>query len=402
VRRLVAVSFLARVGEQTFAVAVVLYALHRLGSPSLAGLVAFLAFAPGLLVSPVAGVLLDRVGSARAMRVDLVASAVLLATLVAADRFSSRPVVVVAAVVALYSLTSPLQLAGVRALLPRLVADEALGAVNAIDAGSYAVADVVGPLVAGGLFAVAGGGTTLAVVALVYAAAAVLSGDLVRADGARPAGVAGDLFRGAAASVGYVLRHRTLRALAASYALYQVCWGVLLVAVPARLLAGSGRAATATALTGVLWAGVGLAAGVGAVLAGRLAVRGRERRLIVAGTAVTAVAVGSVPVLGGVSVPGGASVFGGVGGLAVALVVVGLASGPVDVGTLTLRQRRTDPAQLGRVLAVSISLNMSGLPVGAALGGAVVTWSVSGAFVVSGAAALAAALVMRVRESTVD
>jgi hypothetical protein len=35
----------------------------------------------------------------------------------------------------------------------------------------------------------------------------------------------------------------------------------------------------------------------------------------------------------------------------------------------TLRQRRTDPAWLGRAFAVSMSLNFLGYPIGAALGG---------------------------------
>jgi hypothetical protein len=42
---------------------------------------------------------------------------------------------------------------------------------------------------------------------------------------------------------------------------------------------------------------------------------------------------------------------------------------------LSLRQRRTDPDWLGRVLAVSMSFNMSGLPLGSAIGGIVVVHS---------------------------
>jgi hypothetical protein len=40
----------------------------------------------------------------------------------------------------------------------------------------------------------------------------------------------------------------------------------------------------------------------------------------------------------------------GFGGLAIGLILAGVMSGPTDVALLTLRQRRTDPQQLGRVM----------------------------------------------------
>jgi predicted MFS family arabinose efflux permease len=81
-------------------------------------------------------------------------------------------------------------------------------------------------------------------------------------------------------------------------------------------------------------------------------------------------------------------------GLVVGMMLVGAAAGPIDVGVLTLRQRRTDPAELGRVLSVSMSLNMSGSPLGSALAGVLVTWSLSATFAVAAlASALAAAAV---------
>lgn len=58
---------------------------------------------------------------------------------------------------------------------------------------------------------------------------------------------------------------------------------------------------------------------------------------------------------------------------------------------LTLRQRRTEPAWLGRVLAVSMSLNNSGMPLGSALGGALMTQSMAAAFAVAALAAVSSA-----------
>ena len=82
----------------------------------------------------------------------------------------------------------------------------------------------------------------------------------------------------------------------------------------------------------------------------------------------------------------------GVAGIAVGLAVVGLLAGPIDVGLLTLRQRRTEPGLLGLVLAVSMSVNMAGFPTGTALGGTLAAWSLSAAFIAAAGASLLGAL----------
>jgi predicted MFS family arabinose efflux permease len=62
------------------------------------------------------------------------------------------------------------------------------------------------------------------------------------------------------------------------------------------------------------------------------------------------------------------------------------------VGLLTLRQRRTEPGRLGRVLAVSMSVNTAGFPIGTALGGMLVSWSLQSAFIAAAFASLLGAL----------
>jgi hypothetical protein len=71
---------------------------------------AFAAVSPGLVISPVAGALLDRIGAARAIAVDMIASAIVIAALVLADRLGGADVPGVTVLVALFSLTSPLTL----------------------------------------------------------------------------------------------------------------------------------------------------------------------------------------------------------------------------------------------------------------------------------------------------
>jgi predicted MFS family arabinose efflux permease len=157
---------------------------------------------------------------------------------------------------------------------------------------------------------------------------------------------------------------------------------MLLIAVPVGLAAYFPADARDLA-AGVLWAMAGVAGGVGALLAGQLQIAGWERPVLTAGMIVTALAAWPL------------AAWFGPSGLVVGLLLAGLVAGPVDVSVLTLRQRRTDPARLGRVMAVSISLNVAGFPVGSAIAGALVTHSVAATFAAAGIAATLGALAVR-------
>ena len=71
---MIAAMALSRLGARMFALALVLLVLGRFASPELAGWLTFAAYGAGLLVSPVAGAFLDRVGPTVAIRIDLAAS----------------------------------------------------------------------------------------------------------------------------------------------------------------------------------------------------------------------------------------------------------------------------------------------------------------------------------------
>lgn len=173
------------------------------------------------------------------------------------------------------------------------------------------------------------------------------------------------------------MRQPTLRGLAVCYGLYQIAWGALVVLVPVVAARHFGGEAGAW-LAGLLWAGSGAVGAIGALLTGQLRALGRERQVMALGMAVTAVAIWPVAAFG-------------VAGLAMGLMLIALAAGPVDVGLLTLRQRRTDPVELGRVLSVSMSLNLAGLPLGSALAGMLIPWSLPATFAVAALASLLAA-----------
>jgi MFS family permease len=374
---LLSATCLSRLADRMFATAIVFHALATFGSPTIAGWIAFSAVAPGLLISPLAGALLDRAGAISAILADLsLSTAVALLFAVCILLFwATPPAVMVLAVV--YALTSPLSAAGVRVLLPRLVPPAALDRANALDTAAYAVVDVSGPSLAGLLIGFSGSIPTFSAIAAIYAAATVCVA-LIRRPAHSPPPSRG-LLNQALQGLRFVIGRPVLRSLAIGYSLNMVTWGVLWVALPASL-AHSLPASTWESVSGLLWAGVGLAGGIGALVAGQFGMFGREVRGMTLGMIVTAFGAAAAGI--GIGVPG----------IALGMLLAGLAAGPIDVSVLTLRQRRTEPGDLGRVLAVSMSLNMSGFPIGAVLGGWLAAWSPRSAFLVAALASLLGAL----------
>ena len=383
VGNLLLAASLARLAERMLGLSVVLYALQRFQSPQLAGWVAFAAMAPGLLVGPLAGALLDRIGAARAIALDMACSAgciVVLGALCLARIDSAGSLL---SLVGLYALSNPLSAAGVRTLLPNLVPAAALDRVNALDTSIHATVDVSGPALAGALFGFAGPAPTLLAIAGLYASACIALLPAIRTLPRRLPAWRDGLLADAVAGIAYVLRHKALRTLSIAYALYQVAWGILLVAVPVSVTQASGGGARTALLVGGLWAISGVAGGIGALLAGHRGKPGRERAMMAFGMWLTPLAIYPLGVAFGLP------------GLCLGLALVGFLAGPIDVGVLSLRQRCTDPAGLGRGMAVSISLNLSGAPIGAALGGVMLAWSVPGAFAVAALACLSGACATR-------
>ena len=332
-----------------FGLVSVLFALSRFHSAPIAGWVAFASLVPGLVVSPLAGALLGRIGSVAAFRLDSAATAILVGTLAFVSRAPAAGVGTILSLVALISLAASLGWPAVRTLLPGLAPPAAWDRANALDSVTTAIIDVIGPALAGLMTGLLGADAALAFVAICYAAALLP-----------------------------IARLPTLRALAMSYALYQVSWGILVVAVP--VMSDRGFAAgTADIAAGVGWSIVGLAGGGAALLAGQLRVMGREREILRTGMAAAALTFGIMAIRPGVI----AGAFG--------LLLFGIASGPVDVGLLTLRQRRTPPELFARVIAVSMSLNLAGLPLGAALAGMTIGWSLPGTLLLGLAFALGGA-----------
>jgi len=120
-------------------------------------------------------------------------------------------------------------------------------------------------------------------------------------------------------------------------------------------------------MVGFLWGTMGFAGLVTALIAGPISTRGRERQIMFGGILITAAALAFLPFASAVPVVGGV------------LFVAGIANGPFDIALFTVRQRRTDPAWFGRAFAVSMSVNFVGTPIGSALAGPLIGWSLNAA-----------------------
>ena len=366
---------LVRIAQAMVGVALVLFSLTRYGSPALAGLVTFAGIAPGLLISPIGGALLDRHGRTRLIRLDLiiaVASLVLIAILAQVDRLPASLLVLIAAV---SSLTGPLGATGMRTLFPLMVPSHLWERVNAIDSNGYVVATIIGPPLAAVMVGAFGGPAALVVIAGLLAIAVIVLFPVP--EPAAEIDTSGDLLRDAWDGLVYTWRNRTLRGIGLSITTLNLSGGVVSIVVPLlvlnRLHLGEAAVGAVFAIQGI----VGVATGL---FAGRMDTRGREVRLF-AGPM-----IGFVPALAVLLIPG-------LGPLILSMAIMGVVNGPMDVAMFTLRQRRTDPAWMGRAFAISMAFNFAGFPVGAAIAGWLASFSIEAA-IVTGVIAAAAGTAM--------
>jgi predicted MFS family arabinose efflux permease len=380
-----------RIAQAMVSVALVLFTLDRYRSPELAGLVTLASVLPGLLVSPIAGALLDRHGRIRLVLLDYLvalAAMVLMGVLALADALPA-PVLVAIAVVS--SLTSILSHTGLRSLFPLMVPPPLWERVNAVDSNGYLTALIVGPPAAAALVAFAGGPVALIVIGATFGVAALaLVG--ARDPGPRDAD-SGPLLRDAWAGLVYVWRNATLRGLALAISLMNVANGMVTIVVPLIVLE---RLESGEAAVGVLFALSGVSGMASAFWVGRFDSRGREWGMLVWP------AVAAVPLMA-LLVPAASAPVPMVGLtlIAVHFLAMGLVWGVSDIALFTVRQRRTDPAWIGRAFAVSMALNYVGLPIGAGAAGVLAAGSIEAAVLIlgvggaAGGAAAAAFLVPR-------
>ena len=382
---------LARVAQAMVAIALVLFTLAEYGSPELAGLVTFASIFPGIAISPIAGVLLDRHGRIRLMILDYVVAAsalVLVAVLASVDALPAWLLLVIATIM---SLTSIFSAVGLRTLFPLIVPRHLWERANALDSNGYVVATILGPPIAASLVAFGGGPVALFVIGLLFALTALSMVGVH--DPLTEVTATGTLLGDAREGLVYVWRNRTLRGLGVSVSVINLAGGMTTIVVPLLVLRQVGAN---EALVGIMFAISGVSGMVSALVFGRIDTRGREWIMLVVppfGYAAAIALALPVAVAGPAGTPGAVDPILGLLLLGAAQLLVGLVSGPYDIALFTVRQRRTDPAWLGRAFAISMGFNFIGFPIGAALTGVIAANSLGGAVALGISACIASGII---------
>lgn len=384
-RRVVLSMQFARIAQSMTAVALVLFALVEYNSPALAGVVTAAGLLPGILISPIAGALLDRHGRVRLIRLDYIVAAttMLLIGGLSLAGVLTPPLLIAIALVS--SFTNPFSQTGLRSLFPLMVPDHLWERINAIDSNGYLVASIVGPPLAAGLVALFGAKVAVLSIAVPYALAAVVT--LGVREPVTAMATTGRLLRDAWDGVRYAWANPTIRGLIFSIAALNLAGGIETIVVPLLVI---DRLGLPEWVIGVVFALSGIAGIASVFLFSRVDSRGREWQLLVYPMVPIAPVVALLLFAGSplaVSVP-----IIGLAILGVSMFVLGLLNGPMDIGLFTIRQRRTDPAWIGRAFAVSMALNFVGYPIGAALAGTLADVSLETAILVAVAACVLASV----------
>ncbi len=358
-KRLLLGMLVARIGNAMVTVALVLFTLTRYNSPALTGLVTFTSLIPGVLFSPFAGALLDRAGRIKLVIFDYATSGLALLAIAVLDPLGLLPFPALLLIVALSSVTAPLSNSGLRTLFPILVPRHLWQRVNVVDANTFVIAQLVGPPIAGALITLIGGNVALGLIGTVFVAAAAITVGMPE-----PAirGSTRHLFRDAWDGLVYTFTNPTLRGLNVAFTVSRIANGIFAIAVPVILL---NRLGASPAVVGIGWGLSAAAQFLTSLLVGRIEAGPSDRKVIA--LSLCAYGGGIALLLLPASVPL----------VLLAMAATGALNAPPNITMFTLRQRRTDPAWMGRAFAISMSVSFAGYPVGTALGGALVDQSLA-------------------------
>ncbi|WP_316745616.1 MFS transporter [Streptomyces sp. MK7] len=363
--RLWSAAVLSSFGDALRTAALPLLAASLTDDPLLIASVTACGYLPWIVFGLLGGAVADRVDQRRAMwTVDAVRGLLVGGFAVAVALGHASIALLIALAFALTTLQTLFDNAAT-ALLPALVAREALGGANArLMTGQRVAGGLVGgPAVP--LLLAAGAFAPFAADAVTFLVAAALVASLrtTAPDEPKPRPAGSTLRREIADGLRALGRDGALRALCAATALCNIGMGALIatlvVLVTDGLHTGPGGYAAAT----TAYAVGSLAGGVvgGRIVAGLSRHgQGRIRAVFLAGT----VQIAALLVMGSVR---------SMVALVAALAVFGVMGMVWNVNTTTLMQQLSPADMLGRVSAAFRTLAVAGAPLGALLGGAVAT-----------------------------
>ncbi|MFG2356321.1 MFS transporter [Streptomyces sp. NPDC048521] len=322
---------------------------------------------------PVLGALLDR----RKRPGRLLAGALVMygtglaVILVGLGRLPFAVTVLIAVVT---GLLGPALSGGWTGQLSRVVAGDRLPRANALDAMTFAVASLAGPVLAGGAAQVLGAPAAVVGAALLIGAAAPAAWSLPARPGPARDMRAGSLASDLTAGMRVIAENRCLARATLTSVGCCAAQGMLAACLPVlgeRTLGGAGRGALLLSCTAIA------ALAANAVLA-------RFPRAVAPDTIVWA----------GALVQAGAFTLAALGrpaALVLALLVAGTGEGPQLTALFAVRHREAPEHVRGQIFTTGASVKITGFASGAALAGPLVAWSLPGTLLLAaGVATLAA------------
>ena len=328
---LLAAQTISPLGDAMATTALILHLQRTTGSATAVGLLLFAQAIPPL-TAPWAGVIADRFPPARLLSAGWLVQAVLAGLLA----LLLPPLGALLAVVFVLALAGTPLTAAVGRCIPAVVADDDLVAANALRSGMQELGTVLGPPLAGLLFAASGARLVLGLDALTFLVVVPLAlrlPALPRDTEGRPRT---SFARDARDGLAFVWRTPSVLAIALGF------WLVVLFSAPDDLILPF--LATLTFRAGPVAVGVLLAAASAGLLAGLPFVGPAGRRLGVTGTIVAGFAIMATGNLLTAAAPWLIAAVA-------AQVLRGLAIPLADSHVTTYLQRTTPPDMLGRVLA---------------------------------------------------
>ena len=374
---LLAAQAISPLGDAMATTALILHVQRTTGSATAVGLLLFAQAIPPL-AAPLAGVVADRFSPGRLLAVGWLVQAVLAGFLA----LLLPPLGALLAVVFVLALVDTPLSAAVGRCIPAVVADDDLVEANALRGAVWELGTVLGPPLAGLLFAVSGTRLVLGLDALTFLMVIPLALRLPAPAPDAEARVRTSFVREARDGLAFVRRTPYVLAVAVGF------WVVVFFSAPDDLILPF--LATVTFGGGPVAVGVLLAAASAGLLAGLPLVRPAGRRLGVTGAIVTGFAVMATGNLLTAAAPWLVAAFA-------AQLLRGFAIPLADSHVTTYLQRSTPPQLLGRVLANVYGGVGVAAAAGYLLGGPVVdATSPRTAFVIVGCGGLAGAAVTAV------
>jgi MFS family permease len=383
--RFLGAATFARVADEMFSVGTVLLALERTGSATLAGALVAAITLPSIVTAPLLGAWLDLRGRRKAlMMLDQAIGSIALVCI--ALLTGRAPDVLVVAIALVAGLTWPLSFGGFTSLIPAIVPEQLLAPANAVEAASLNAGLVVGPLLAGGVSALAGPEAAVLLEAGLTAATLLLLVGFDRLDSG-PVREGGTLLGVARDGLRALFRAPPLLGTTVAGAINLAGAGFLTVAFPLFCVDHLGVEASAS---GVLWAAFAVGSTFGALVFVGLARRHAPQRVMLVSLVGFGVLMLSWPLAESLPV------------MVVLVAVAAVAEGPGLSATFAVRQDWAPRDLQGQIFTTAAGVKVGCFALGAAIAGPLVTGIGSSATLVVAAAlnfvaAAAGAAVIRVR-----